>query len=76
MKEILTNRGSVRDYSEKQVSDELLEELLSEAAQSSNTGNMQTYSVVVTRNEEMKNFIIILSSNKIRVCKKRRKVLL
>jgi nitroreductase len=63
MKEILTNRGSVRDYSEKQVSDELLEELLSEAAQSSNTGNMQTYSVVVTRNEEMKKRLAQLHFN-------------
>ena len=63
MKEILTNRGSVRDYSEKQVSDELLEELLSEAAQSSNTGNMQTYSVVVTRNEEMKKRLAPLHFN-------------
>lgn len=41
MKNILTNRGSVRDYLDKEVSNELLEELLSQAAQSSNTGNMQ-----------------------------------
>lgn len=54
MKEILTKRGSVRDYSDKEISNELLEDLLEQAAQASSTGNMQTYSVVVTREEEMK----------------------
>lgn len=57
MKELLTNRGSVRDYLDKEVSNELLEDLLSQASQASNTGNMQTYSVVVTRTKEMKKRI-------------------
>ena len=63
MKNLLTNRGSVRDYLDKEVSNELLEDLLSQAAQSSNTGNMQTYSVVVTRNEEMKKRLAPLYFN-------------
>ena len=45
--ENLKNRGSVRDYQKKDISNELLNDLLQQAAQSSNTGNMQTYSVVV-----------------------------
>lgn len=63
MKNLLTNRGSVRDYLDKEVSNELLEDLLSQAAQSSNTGNMQTYSVVVTRDEEMKKRLAPLHFN-------------
>ena len=63
MKEFLKNRGSVRDYLDKEVSEELLEDLLSQAAQSSNTGNMQTYSVVVTREEEMKKRLAPLHFN-------------
>lgn len=52
--ESLKNRRTIRKYSEKPVSNELLNELLEIAARTSTTGNMQLYSVVVTRDEAMK----------------------
>ena len=52
--ESLKNRRTIRKYSDRPVSDELLNELLEIAARTSTTGNMQLYSVVVTRDEAMK----------------------
>lgn len=54
MKNILSQRRSIRKYSEKKIEPQLMEELLSLAAQSSNTGNMQAYSVVVTTENDIK----------------------
>lgn len=48
------NRHTVRNYNGQPVSDLLLESLLKQAAHAPNTGNMQTYSVIVTRDNEMK----------------------
>lgn len=50
----LTNRRSIRKYSNKEVSDELLNSLLKEAERTPTMGNLQLYSVVVTRRDEMK----------------------
>lgn len=50
----LHNRRSIRKYKATPVSDTLLKQLLEVAARSSNTGNMQTYSVIVTRDEKQK----------------------
>jgi nitroreductase len=54
MFEFLTNRRTIRKYTEKKIDTALIEKMLEAAAQSSNTGNMQTYSVVVTTNNEIK----------------------
>ena len=53
MKSINT-RKTIRKYSDKPVSDELLNRLLAEAMRTQTMGNLQLYSVVVTRSEEMK----------------------
>ena len=53
MKTINTRR-SIRKYSDKEVADGLLNRLLDEAARTQTMGNMQLYSVVVTRSQEMK----------------------
>ena len=53
MKTILTRR-TIRKYSEREVSEELLNRLFSEAARTQTMGNLQLYSVVVTRDEDMK----------------------
>ena len=53
MKNLMTRR-TIRQYSEKEVSQQLLERLLSEAARTQTMGNLQLYSVVVTRSQEMK----------------------
>jgi len=52
--ESLKNRRTIRKYSEKPVSSELLNELLAIAARTSTTGNMQLYSLIITRDEAKK----------------------
>ena len=54
MFDFLTQRGTVRQYSDKPIDPDLLTQLLEAAAQSSNTGNMQTYSVVVSTDKKIK----------------------
>ncbi len=54
MFEFLNNRRTIRNYSEKKIENTLIEKMLEAAAQASNTGNMQTYSVVVTTDDEIK----------------------
>lgn len=50
----LSTRRTIRKYSRHNVSDELLNRLLSEASRTQTMGNLQLYSVVVTRSQEMK----------------------
>ncbi len=50
----LTNRRTIRQYSSKEVSEELLSRLMTEAARTQTMGNLQLYSVVVTRSDEQK----------------------
>ncbi len=53
MKTILTRR-TIRKYSDREVSEELLNRLMNEAARTQTMGNLQLYSVVVTHSKEMK----------------------
>ena len=50
----MKERRTIRQYSEKDIPDSLLSELLEVAARASNTGNMQLYSVIVTRDKAQK----------------------
>lgn len=50
----LLNRRSIRKYSNREVSDELLNRLLTEAARTQTMGNLQLYSVVITRDASKK----------------------
>jgi FMN reductase [NAD(P)H] len=50
----LSTRRSIRKYSDREVSDHLLNSLMEQAARTQTMGNLQLYSVVVTRSEEMK----------------------
>jgi FMN reductase [NAD(P)H] len=52
--ENLKRRRSIRKYSDKEVSDALLDTLLEQAERTPTMGNLQLYSVVETRDEEMK----------------------
>jgi Nitroreductase len=54
MLSFLNSRRSIRKYSDSKIEPALLNELLTAAAQSSNTGNMQTYSVVVSTDKDIK----------------------
>lgn len=53
MKNINTRR-TIRKYADREVNKELLDRLLAEAARTQTMGNLQLYSVVVTRDAEMK----------------------
>ena len=50
----LKNRRTIRKYTEQDIPGQLLNELLEVAARASNTGNMQLYTVVVTRDKANK----------------------
>lgn len=47
-------RRTVRKYSETEIDPSLLEKILTAGTRASTTGNMQVYSIIVTRDEEMK----------------------
>ena len=49
MLECMKNRRSIRKYTDQDIPESLLNELLEVATRAANTGNMQVYSVVVTR---------------------------
>ena len=53
MKHLLTRR-TIRRYTSQPVGEELLNRLMSEAARTQTMGNLQLYSVIVTRSAEMK----------------------
>ncbi len=50
----INTRRTIRKYSNREVSEELLNELLHQASRTQTMGNLQLYSVVVTRSEDMK----------------------
>ncbi len=47
-------RRTIRKYTSQRISDELLREIVEEATMAPTTGNMQLYSVIVTRDPDMK----------------------
>ena len=51
----LSTRRTIRKYADRDVSDELLNRLLTAAARTQTMGNLQLYSVVITRSNEMKS---------------------
>lgn len=57
------NRRTIRKYKTDDVSEELLNRLLTDAARAATMGNMQLYSVVVTRDEEVKRQLAPLHFN-------------
>lgn len=64
----LTTRRSIRKYADKAVSEELLNRLLAEAERTPTMGNLQLYSVIVTRSEEMKDKLAPAHFNQPMVC--------
>jgi len=57
------SRRTVRTYSSREVAPELLDRLLEEASHAPTTGNMQLYSVIVTRDEEGKKALAPMHFN-------------
>jgi nitroreductase len=60
---ILKTRRTVRKYTDEKISNDLLNELLEAGCRASTTGNMQVYSIIVTRDEEMKKALSPLHFN-------------
>lgn len=50
----IKNHRSVRKYKDEQIPDVVLNEILAAGLRASNTGNMQLYSIVVTRSSDIK----------------------
>lgn len=52
--ETILNHRSIRKYKNTPIDDKVLDEILQAANRASNTGNMQVYSIIVTKDEEIK----------------------
>lgn len=62
MKALLSHR-SIRKYKNYPIDDSLLQEILAAGTRASTTGNMQVYSIIVTRNEDVKRQLLPLHFN-------------
>jgi nitroreductase len=60
---LLTEHRSIRNYQLKEIEDSILTEILESGIRASNTGNMQLYSVIVTRDTEKKKLLSPLHFN-------------
>ncbi len=54
MQEVLLNRKTIRKYKNTGISEELLNELLEASCRTSTTGNMQVYSIIISRDARLK----------------------
>ena len=54
---LLTNHRTIRSYQEKEIDNAVLNEILESGIRASNTGNMQLYCVIVTRDTEKKKLL-------------------
>jgi nitroreductase len=61
--DILLKRRTIRKYTSEPVEDKLLNELLAMGCRASTTGNMQVYSIIVTRDNKMKSELAPLHFN-------------
>jgi nitroreductase len=52
--DVIFNHRSIRKYHDKPVDDQLLNQVLEAGVRASNTGNMQAYSMIVTRDAEIR----------------------
>jgi nitroreductase len=62
-RELLLNRRTIRKYKSEPVDPLILNEILEEGCRSSTTGNMQVYSIIITRDTERKNALAPLHFN-------------
>jgi nitroreductase len=61
--DILSNRRTIRKYTSESVDDKLLNDILEMGCRTSTTGNMQVYSIVITKDEEKKRELAPLHFN-------------
>jgi nitroreductase len=60
---VLLDRRTIRKYSSREVDDSLLNELLQMGCRTSTTGNMQVYSIIITRDSQIKKELSPLHFN-------------
>jgi len=58
---LLTNHRSIRNYQSKEVEADIIKEILESGIRASNTGNMQFYSVIVTRMLKKENNLLLFT---------------
>ncbi|TFH37481.1 MAG: NADPH-dependent oxidoreductase [Bacteroidia bacterium] len=63
MTELLKNRRTIRKYLNRDIDSELLDEILEAGIRASSTGNMQLYSIIITRDVKMKEELAPLHFN-------------
>jgi nitroreductase len=61
--DILSNRRTIRKYSTESVDDKLLNDILAMGCRTSTTGNMQVYSIIITKDEGKKRELAPLHFN-------------
>ncbi len=61
--ELLLNHKSIRKYKDKDISEEIIEKIVECGTRASNTGNMQIYSVIVTKEQSNKEKIAPMHFN-------------
>lgn len=61
--DILLSRRTIRKYSSQPVEDNLLNDLLLMGCRASTTGNMQVYSIIITRDNQIKKDLLPLHFN-------------
>jgi len=54
IKDQITNHRSIRKYRSETIPDDILSKILEAGIKASNTGNMQVYSMIVTKDEELR----------------------
>lgn len=60
---VLLNRRTIRKYRQEPVDQKMLEDLLKKACRTSTTGNMQVYSIIITRDQARKQALAPLHFN-------------
>jgi nitroreductase len=64
---ILLDRRTIRKYSSEPVDEKLLNDLLTKGCRASTTGNMQVYSIIITRNEAKKRELLPIHFNQMMI---------
>ncbi|QHW31018.1 NADPH-dependent oxidoreductase [Paenibacillus rhizovicinus] len=53
--DVINGHRSIREYEDREVGQDLLDQILEAGIRASSSGNMQSYSIIVTRDAELKN---------------------
>lgn len=61
--DLLNNHKTIRKFFNEPLSEELLHSIIKSSCRASTTGNMQLYSLIITRNQEVKSKLIPLHFN-------------